>query len=486
MKQKLTQLLLSFRYPIIGFLIGYMILPSSNLWAQNLAMRDQGAQEASEPFDKALDATPSDLDLPGVQVPTAPSYEMPTQEGQLKAVLLELSDGRTDPKTLSKVSTILRDQLASEEKFSVLSQESTEAFFRANPNLMQRIDLSHPLNRYLDEARQFYAEYQLKEAIGVLSNTIDSYRAANPPMNQQFYLVDAYIQLGDIYAGANKKRDARNTFKEAVRLNPEREITRKEYAPKTLAHFEAAKEEYLSKAKVIKLDVFSNPKKADVYVNGVHQGQTPIRLDRFTSGEHFVLAKKAGYRPMAKKIKIDSNYQRVKLNLEKDESTKQNFPGIMVEDMRNVDEQVRMAAKVGNLLNVDKVVLVSVQEVGYNHKVSARMIDMKYHASHKPKSVEVLDLPKDTRAATQVISQDLVAMADIDLSKNPKKYADSEVIVIGTKKKKSFLKSPILWGLLSVAVAGGATAGILLGTRGGGGGNDSTTVGVSGTTGGTP
>lgn len=432
-----------FRYVIIGFLTGFLIAPTPSLvWG------------------KELTQTP--------------------EKAPLKTVVLEIHDGHSNSKDLSRVTDTLRDQLASEARFQVLSKESTEAFFLANPNLMQRIDLTHPLNRYLEEAKQFYADYQLKEAIGLLSNTIDQYRAANPPMTQQFYLVDAYIQLGDIYSGAKKKKDAYHSFKEAVRLDPNRELTRKDYAPNTIRDFIAAKEEYLSKAKVSQLDIFSSPKKAEVYVNGVPYGQTPLKLDRFTHGEHFILVQKDGFRPGTQKIKIDTNYQRVKLNLEKDEQATANFPGLMVEDLRNVEEQVRMAGKVGNLLKVDKVVLVSVKEVGYNHKVTARMIDMKYYASHKPKSVEVLDLPKDIRPASQVISQDLVAMADLDLSKNPKKYADSDVMVVGTKKKKSFLKSPILWGLLSVAVAGGATAGILLGTRGGGGDSNSTTVTVNG------
>jgi hypothetical protein len=127
------------------------------------------------------------------------------------------------------------------------------------------------------------------------------------------------------------------------------------------------------------------------------------------------------------------------------------------------------------------VVLVSLQEVGYNHKITGRMIDMKYYASHKPKSVEVLDLPQDTRGAAHAIAEYMSTQADVDLGKDPKKYADSDVLVLGTKKKKSFWKGPLPWTLIGIAVAGGATAGIMLGTRGPGGDNpNSTTVSVTG------
>src|SRR5690606_38803849 len=101
--------------------------------------------------------------------------------------------------------------------------------------------------------------------------------------------------------------------------------------------------------------------------------------------------------------------------------------------------------------------------------------------------VEVLDLPKDTRSASNHIAKDLNEAARVDLAKDPKKYADSDVIVIGTKKKKSFWKSPWLWGLVGVAVAGGATGALLLGKGGGGGASDNgATVSISGSSGRAP
>lgn len=402
-------------------------------------------------------------------------------KGQLKVVVLEVSDGTLKPQITEKVTDTIRDELIDEPKFLLVSKARTRSFFAANSDLMQRIDISNPLNRYLDQAKEFYKTFHFKEAIGVLSNTIDTYRAANPPMTESFLLVDAYLLLGDVHMGDKGAKDAKKVFKEAVRLDPDREITQKQFPPKTVQKYVEAKQDYLAKAKPAKLDVFTNPRGAEVYINGVHKGTAPIKVDRFTQGDHFILAKKAGFKPAAKKVSINSNYQRVKVDLEKDNQASQAVPGLLVKDLRNVDEQVRMAGKVGNLMNADKVVLVSVQEIGYNNKITTRMIDMKYYASHKPKSVEVLDLPKDTRSAANVMAEDLVAKSEMDLGKNPKKYADSDVIVIGKKKKKSFWKSPWLWSLLGVAVAGGATAGIIIGTRGGGGGGaNSTTVSVSG------
>lgn len=414
---------------------------------------------------------------PRTLTPT-PVYTKPSQ-GKIRVVVLELSTPETDPKTVEKVTDTLRDEMMAEPDFQVLSKASTRQFFTSNPDIMQRIDVSNPLNRYLDQARQFYADFQFKDAIGVLSNTIDTYRNAQPPLTEQFPLVEAYLQLGDFYVGSKKIKDAKNTFKEAIRLNPDREITQEEYAPKTVQTFVQSKQEYLSRAEVARIEIYSNVRGADIYINGVNRGQSPVKVDRLTRGEHFVVAKKPGYKPLAKKVDLKSNYLRVKMDLEKDRQAGEAQPGLVVKSLQDVDEQVRMASKVGSAMQADKVVLLSTQEVGYNTKVTARMIDTKYYASHKPKSVEVLDLPKDTRSAADILSNELVVIADQDLGKNPK-YADTEVIVVGKKKKRSWVKSPILWSILGVVVAGGATAGVLLGTRGSANDGNSTTVSVTG------
>ncbi len=397
-----------------------------------------------------------------------------------KWVVLELNTPDSDPKVVEKVADTLRDELLQQSGVLVLDKAETQAFFSAHPDVLQRIDTQNPLNRYIGEAEQLYLSMDLKDAIGVLSNTIETYRSAHPPLTENFLLVDAYLFLGNIYLGDKKVGEAKNIFKEAVLLDPDRELTTEDYSPNTIAYFIQSKEDFLSKAKTSKVDIFSNPKDVEIYLNGVKKGLTPVQLERLPQGEHFVLAQKMGYKPIAQKISVKDNYTRVKLDLEKDIQTGEKIQGLWIKDPHQVEAQVQMAGKVGSSMKVDKVVLVGVEEIGYNHKISARMIDMKYYASYKPAFVEVLDLPQDTRPATAVIAKDLSEMAKTDMGSDPKKYADSEVIVIGKKKKKSFWKSPLLWSLVGVVVAGGATTGIMVGRSGSQEDDNSTTISVGG------
>ncbi len=397
-----------------------------------------------------------------------------------KWVVLELNTPESDPKVVEKVADTLRDELLQQAGILVLDKAETSSFFRDHPDILQRIDTQNPLNRYIDQAEQLYLSMDLKDAIGVLSNTIETYRSAHPPLTENFLLVDAYLFLGNIYLGDKKISEAKNIFKEAVLLDPDRELTTEDYSPDTIAYFVQSKEEFLSKAKTSKVDIFSAPKDTEIYLNGVKKGLTPVQLERLPQGEHFVLAQKPGYKPVAQKINVKDNYTRVKLELEKDIQEGNQIQGLWIKDLHGVEAQVQMAGKVGSSMKVDKVILVSVEEIGYNHKISARMIDMKYYASYKPAFVEVLDLPQDTRPATAVIAKDLTHMAQADMGSNPKKYADSEVIVIGKKKKKSFWKSPLLWSLVGVLAAGGAATGIMVGRSGNSEDDSSTTISVGG------
>jgi len=403
-----------------------------------------------------------------------------------KVAVVELYDGKSKTETVEKVADTLRDEMAHQAGFVIQTKEATYRFFESSPNLLgSGSDTS--LNRYLNQAKEFYKTFNFKEAIALLEGTIEGYRGARSALTDPFQLTDAYLMLGNIHLGNNDPKRAQGAFEEAVRLDPERHITEMQYPPKTVSLFEKSRDEYLKRAKSTSLEVQSSPAKADVYLNGSLKGQTPLKIERWSTGEHFLIVKALGYRTQAQKLNLKPDSVAPKVALEKIFDPSINRHGITVTNLADVDEQVRMGGAMGKSLGLDKVVLVSVEEIGWNNKISARMIDIHYQASHKNKSVEVLDLPKDTRSATNVIAKDLSEAARLDLAKDPKKYADSDVIVIGTKKKKSVWKSPWLWGLLGVAVAGGATGALLLGKGGGASAGDNTsTVSLSGSAGRTP
>ena len=51
-----------------------------------------------------------------------------------------------------------------------------------------------------------------------------------------------------------------------------------------------------------KLDVTSNPDGAEVFINGISYGKTPVRVKLKTNSEYEITYKKEGYRPVTKRI----------------------------------------------------------------------------------------------------------------------------------------------------------------------------------------
>ncbi len=401
-----------------------------------------------------------------------------------KVIVLEVSDGKVKRDFILKVTDTLRDELGQKGTFQVQSKEQTRKYLSTHPHIWDSAEASLSLNRYLEQAKGLYKEFAFEDAVHVLKNTIENYRKARPLSTENFLLTEAYLMLGNVYMGMKNSRKASEAFREAIRLDPQREITENNYPPKTVATFRETREEYLKKAKVSNLEINSTPGKAEVFVNGNPQGSTPVILPRMTLGEHFVLVRREGYKPQALRVEIKEKGFKEKISLEKDSRERPSSEGLAVTDLKDVGGQVRMAGALGKGMGVEKVVLVSVEEVGWNYKITARMVDVAFQASHKHKSVEVLDLKSDTRSAVKVIADDLSAQAHVNLAKDSKKYLESDTVVIG-KKKKSFLKSPILWSLIGVLVAGGAASALLL-AGGGGDGDSGSAINLNGSTGRAP
>ncbi len=396
--------------------------------------------------------------------------QVDSTQGQSLAVV-PVGTVETDGESLEKISERIRDALSNQGKYRVLDNKKTDAFFANNPNLLTQPKASITLNRYLEEATQFYIDFAYKEGIGLLENTIEAFYNTQSLQKQAFALRDAHVILGNIYTADDNKRKAVQSLREAIRLDPHYEIDPIVYPPNTVSNFNQAKQEYLKEQKSTKLEIATSPSGAEIYVNGILKGNSPISLDNFSQGTHFILVKKPEYEPFAVKLQVTKDTKE-KVDLKKKVQPQLDLHGLKVAQLKDIPELVRLGSLVGEGLGVQKVVLVSLEELGWHHRVTTRMIDIKYRASHKHNSVEVLDLPKDSRSAAKVLAEDLNKLSDVDLAKDPKKYAESDVVVIGTKRKKSLLKNPLLWSLLGVLVAGGATSAVLL-TRGGGDGGAS-------------
>jgi len=111
------------------------------------------------------------------------------------------------------------------------------------------------------------------------------------------------------------------------------------------------------------------------------------------------------------------------------------------------------------------------------------MIDVSYRVSYAP-AVAQIENSQDAPYVMNVLAQKLIEDAKVSRGEDPGQFAErhqpEEVILLGSRDKKSILKKPIFW-IITGAVVAGLGAGI--GVAVGGGGSESpssTSVSVSG------
>lgn len=391
-----------------------------------------------------------------------PNSSSSDEKEKAKLVVIPVGDPKTEYEDLHNVTDTIRDELILKDEYQVLTKDETELFFEINPNIFSNESEKASLNRYIEEAQTFYDNFSFKEGINLLESTIETYRQSESLHAQYFKLTDAYLVLGNIYVGDKNNRAALAAFSEALRLNSDLSLDPLQYPPQTIEVFNEAKNAQPEKSSTSnKLDIQASPENSRIFVNGKLQGENQVSIENLSEGEHFILVENDGYRSWGQKINLPQKNE-LKISLKEKKEQPLTNKGLTVASLRDVDELVRLSLPIGDKLGVDKVVLVSLEEIGYNHRITARMIDIEYRASHKSQSVEVLDLPKDTRSAAIHIANDLNKLSDVDLAANPKKYAESDVIVIGKKRKRPLYKNPVIWALLGLVIAGGATSAVLL------------------------
>jgi hypothetical protein len=138
------------------------------------------------------------------------------------------------------------------------------------------------------EVRPDYALSRLSEARRVAVGTL--------PLDGGNELVaEASLLLGAVKLGMGRQADAEVDFRLARSLAPDRPVTDAEFKPDVVAAFELAQS---AKTSRVTRKLTATPKRAEIYVDGVLVGRSPIDVE-LAVGLHAVVARRPGYRAVA-------------------------------------------------------------------------------------------------------------------------------------------------------------------------------------------
>ncbi len=311
----------------------------------------------------------------------------------------------------------------------------------------------------LTQSKDHYFSFHYDEALAEVASAIDFFRKGNISENGAL-LQDALLTQGVISKAAGKKKLALKSFREAAKLDPFYKIDRMLFAPSVVAMYEKQQSEILKKENG-SLKIETTPPAAEVYINGILHGVTPLEHSKIPAGNYNVVIKTNKYYPIKKNISI-KNGQKIlikeKLKWKRNNVSKSSKP------TKDTKALINEGLQLASLLKADKAVLINCNETKHGNVMVARMVDRKYRAAYRAVVYEYKTVEQRPQAIAGV-AKVLAAQADANLLDDPMAYLDPEglgdPILLGARKKKIY-KRPWFWGtiggLAAAALAGGLAA----------------------------
>ncbi len=162
--------------------------------------------------------------------------------------------------------------------------------------------LENGLRAYKEEADFGKAISELQEAIRL-------------GLKDRSDLIQAHLHLGFAYIGMAERPAAEIEFAKAIKLDPTLELDSKRHSTKVITVFNGMRERLLDT-----LAVISVPGGAEVYLDSLRMGLTPLTLNSVLIGEHTIRIVKEYFKPAMLSVKVKKGKDnRVQAQLDKAE-----------------------------------------------------------------------------------------------------------------------------------------------------------------------
>lgn len=387
-------------------------------------------------------------------------------------VIVPVHDGTSDQ--ISKDLSEAFGKAFARQGAAVVSSEKVEAVMgyyrtsKANDDV-QNSDAAEAISR----AKEHYYNFDNEEASAQITRAIKMLEDPGPAsLRTGAALRDAYVTAGIIERSIKgREKNSKIFFTKALKIDPSYVIDERAFAPSVVSAFSDAKKEVLG-GKPGSIFADTDPKAAEVFINGIFKGVTPVTVSDLPEGNYSVGIRTNKYKAIEKEVAVRSGeVSKVKEKLSwmggAGEVSSENHGVVRSKD--EAVSQIAEGVRIADLLRVPKVVLIDADESGDGSgEILARMVDRKYKAGHNPVvirySADKKGLLNDLTQATQT----LMGQFNAELAKNPQKYLDpdgtGDPVLLG-KRKKPIYAAPAFWAILGgvlAASAGGAAAAVMM------------------------
>lgn len=288
-------------------------------------------------------------------------------------------------------SFVLATDKFSEKAASVLNHLARENFSRASEFSLMDVrtfleeDAGDPRLAALQKARELlgrgkeqYDNLELDAAIEELSKAIEEFKKAAGRLGGGEDYLEALLYLGAAHILSGDNERGTESFRTVAMFDKRKILDPKVFPPSMIEIFDKTKEDVTS-SPVGTVLVKSNPNAAEVYLNGVFKGITPLTLVKIPEGLHFVRVEKDGYLPWGQQVEFYATHE------ETAEANLKEALGLskLSEECKNVltdldeDPPKKEVIQVGEWLRVEQLMLTSVKQRGDEVVAEAALIQLQ-------------------------------------------------------------------------------------------------------------
>ena len=364
---------------------------------------------------------------------------------------------------LAQVIKNLEKNLREQNGLRVLDQKSTSEILGYYLKHAQETGREGANAEELRQAREAFAEGNYESAGQLVQSAEARIREGIATGGTNAHLRDLLILKAKLaYVSGKKNKDAiREIYSEIVRLDPTLTFAKGLYSGWEHSALDGAKKEMAANA-VGRIEITSDPKSCEVYLNGQSRGVTyydkPLTIEGLSSGQHCLEIKTVNYRPFAECFVLpEGGTKRIDARLERfviPKGTKTTT--VSPKQFQTPHELSNLVSVLGAQMGVDKVIMVHEANADSPDMVSYQIGDSSLGAINK---MSTLDAKKGSVALlTKEMKKDVLAKPGDQLISQS--VGD---IALHEKRRKPIYKRPLFWILTGLAAAGGGIGAIFLG-----------------------
>lgn len=407
----------------------------------------------------------------------------PAEAAEVRLAVAPLQDGSSDSAS-AQLAVAVRDALE-QLGHTVVPQSAMQAVVQYHqPHTVASAaagadDVAGRLQAQLAQAKQAFLHFQNGPAESSIASLESQFHKTPDLLATNGRTLADGLMLRALMAQANNNGVALQSALGALqRVAPNFSVRTPEYPPSLVQGWDRMRQGQTTGT----LAVASEPAAADVLINGIPSGTTPLTGLSLPVGTYHIAVVAHRYAPVVRTVQIAPNATeqiRAKLAWKKSGAPQSQETTVDAGDAA----QIAAAQRIGQLTHSQRVVLVNVDEAARDRgTVTARMVDTELGVSLAPQVIHYGADRRQLHARLADLAQRLGKLARVNMQQHPGRAVEPlaagapEYLAQRERVRRDHRVRPVVWAVLGTVVAGGVIGGVLAAT---GGGSGATTGGLT-------